>query len=214
MISPPKTATVAALLALFALSACDLGPEPTPENEFDDLGKADSPGSGYLGATELQYEGSCNFLLSCSGPSVSAGTVLWGCGGSGCSMSDRWVAVPDWRTFMCGETVTICRGDTCTEAEVRDVSCCGRWEASHAVLEDLGVPHDSSAQSCTGYGSAHVKIYRGAGQGGDSSGGDDFNGTYCAEPGGGCDGHTPCWADCPAGSTCDFSHDSWGLCRS
>jgi hypothetical protein len=128
-------------------------------------------------------------------------------------MSERWVAVPDWRTNMCGETVTLCRGDVCTTASVKDVSCCDRWEASHAVLEDLGIPHASNPSTCSGYGEARVKIYRGTTDGTDDTSEGSFNGSYCAEPGLPCGGNMPCLADCPYTSTCDFAEGTWGRCR-
>lgn len=215
---PPVRRTLQLILlnALTLASTACLGAGEVEEDEILEEGElysSDGPGS-YLGATVLQYEGSCSFLLNCSSYSRSAGVVTWGCGGTGCSMTDRFVAVPNWRDGMCGEEVTICRGEVCTTAEVKDVSCCNRWEASHQVLKDLGIDHASNSNTCTGHGEGRVEIYRGgSGVPGDAHLGGEFNGTYCAEPSTSCGGNQPCWATCPAGSLCDFAQGTWGYCR-
>jgi hypothetical protein len=175
----------------------------------------DSSNPNYIGTTTIQNEGSCEFLLQCSVYSRNRGVVSWACGGTGCDNSERWVAVPDWRDHMCGETVTLCRGSVCTEAKVKDVSCCDRWEASPSVLDDLGVGNASYPNTCSGYGEARVAIYRGSASGtfGGGGGGGSSDTIFCTDPGGSCGGNSPCWADCPSGSSCDYAQGSWGTCR-
>ena len=176
-------------------------------------GKFDDAHSSYLTSTVVQYEGSCEFLRNCSVWSDEApvGEVSWGCSnvGSSCQETDHFMAVPRQYKFTCGETVTVCLGDTCTTAQVRDVSCCGRFEASSAVLDDLGVPHGENVDACSGFGEANLRIYRGIVD--PSEVGEDT--IFCAKPGGTCGGNSPCWADCPQGSNCDYANGDWGVCR-
>ena len=191
---------------LIALSGCVDDPEHESLYASD---RADS--TSLLASTTIQYEGSCEFLLNCS--TYSDGKVNWGCGGSGCTADMPFIAAPASFAGVCGEEVTICLAgtDTCTVAEVKDMSCCNRWEASGTVLRNLGVSFGESVSACSGFGEAKVTIYRG-GQGVPPATNGNFTGVYCAQSGGSCGGNTPCWSDCPSGSVCDFSGGSWGQC--
>lgn len=106
----------------------------------------------------LKYEGTCDFLRSCSSYSknLPPGKVKWGCTGVGaCKDDGLWVAAPN-RSY-CGKTVQICRGSRCTNAVVKDVSVTRDWEASNGVLGALGLPYGLKGK-CSGYGGGSVTI--------------------------------------------------------
>jgi len=112
-------------------------------------------------STSLMYEGTCDFLRSCSSYSkeLSPPQVTWGCEGvAECSDDELWVAGPSHA--YCGRTMTICAGKTCTPVLVRDVSSAGGWEASSAVMDALGLPYGLLGK-CSGYGGGHVSITSG-----------------------------------------------------
>lgn len=111
-----------------------------------------------LNNVPLKYEGTCDFLRSCSSYSrnLPAGQVTWGCTGVGmCSDSALWVAGPT-RAY-CGKTVRICNGTRCTNALVKDISVSRDWEASNGVLGALRLPYGLSGR-CSGYGGGRVRI--------------------------------------------------------
>jgi hypothetical protein len=111
----------------------------------------------------LKYEGTCDFLRTCSTYSrgLPAGQVTWGCTGVGsCSDSALWVAGPT-RSY-CGKTVKICKGGTCTNALVKDVSVSRDWEASNGVMAALGLPHGLTGR-CSGFGGGRVTVSTTAG---------------------------------------------------
>jgi hypothetical protein len=126
--------------------------------------EADSSESDLTGArsVSLKYEGTCAFLKNCSSYSknLPANSVSWGCTGVGlCSDSALWVAGPN-RSY-CGKTVKICKGSTCTNALVKDVSVSRDWEASNGVLDALDLPHGLTGK-CSGFGGGKVTVEVGA----------------------------------------------------
>jgi hypothetical protein len=109
-------------------------------------------------SVNLKYEGTCDFLRSCStfSKNLPAGKVTWGCTGVGaCSDSAKWVAGPN-RSF-CGKTVKICKGASCVNALVKAVSVSKDWEASNGVMDAIGLPHGLSGR-CSGFGGGKVSI--------------------------------------------------------
>jgi hypothetical protein len=111
-----------------------------------------------LNNVPLKYEGTCDFLRSCSSYSrnLPAGNVTWGCTGVGmCSDSALWVAGPT-RSY-CGKTVRICNGTRCTNALVKDISVSRDWEASNGVLSALRLPYGLTGR-CSGFGGGRVRI--------------------------------------------------------
>jgi hypothetical protein len=114
--------------------------------------------TGPLVGSSILFEGSCNFLHSCSSFSkkLPAGEVSWGCVGvKACSDTDHWMAGPS-RAY-CNKTVNICHGSTCTTGQVLDVSNAGAWEGSEGLLTALGLPY-SLTGACSGTGGGMVTI--------------------------------------------------------
>lgn len=120
----------------------------------------------------LKYEGSCNWLLHCSRPSIDAGRVSWGCKTKipslqtqTCSDTLRWVAVPS--DDYCGLPIKICTSSgRCAEAQGWDISSTNNWEASPKVMQDLGMPvfealGAAPPSTCYGGGGGAVNVYRG-----------------------------------------------------
>lgn len=106
----------------------------------------------------LKYEGTCEFLRTCSTYSrgLPEGEVLWGCDGRDtCADDDLWVAGPTRRS--CRKTVRLCREGRCVDAQVRDVSVSGDWEASNGVLDALGLAFGLSGR-CAGWGGGRVTV--------------------------------------------------------
>jgi hypothetical protein len=116
-------------------------------------------------SVSLKYEGTCDFLRECSRWSrgFPEGYVLWGCSAENtvdgkrgpCDDDGLWVAGPT--RGMCGQIAHICRGDTCVDAKVKDVSVSRSWEASNGVLDALGLNHVLTGK-CSGAGGGKVKI--------------------------------------------------------
>jgi hypothetical protein len=109
-------------------------------------------------SVSLKYEGTCEFLRSCSSYSrnLPPGNVTWGCTGVGaCSDAALWVAGPT-RSY-CGKTVRLCNGSRCTNALVKDISVSRDWEASNGVLDALRLPRGLSGR-CSGYGGGRVTL--------------------------------------------------------
>lgn len=119
----------------------------------DDLKESSS------GRVSLKYEGTCEFLRSCSkwSTNMPKDQVSWGCTGVGiCDDAARWVAAPS-RSY-CGKTIKICsKSSQCTTALVKDVSVSKDWEASNGVLDALGLPHGFKGK-CGGYGGGTVTL--------------------------------------------------------
>jgi hypothetical protein len=106
----------------------------------------------------LKYEGTCDFLRSCSTWSrgLPEGQVLWGCEGQGaCSDDGLWMAGPN-RSY-CGKKVQVCKNGSCTTATVRDISVSRDWEASNGVMEAVGLPYGLTGR-CSGYGGGRVTV--------------------------------------------------------
>jgi len=159
------------LLAAFALfvclvPACASAPDEAEETDAtsDELRVA-----GY-GANTLKYEGTCQFLRDCSSYSkkTPVGNVVWGCAESNtdkdgdgdldygaCSDTSLWVAAPT-RAY-CNKTVHICKGTTCVDAKVKDVSVSKSWEASNGVFTRLDLDFGLSGK-CSGFGSGRVTV--------------------------------------------------------
>ena len=106
----------------------------------------------------LLFEGTCNFLHSCSSFSkrLPVGKVSWGCVGvRTCSDSDHWLAAPS-RAY-CGKTVTICKGSQCSTGKVLDVSNAHAWEGSEGMLSAVGLSYKLTGK-CSGVGGGPVTI--------------------------------------------------------
>jgi hypothetical protein len=116
----------------------------------------------------LKYEGTCEFLRSCSKWSrgFPEGNVVWGCNAENtiesgsdeygpCEDDDLWVAGPTHA--YCGKTVRVCNGSVCVDAKVKDVSVSQDWEASNGVLGALGLPYGLTGR-CRGFGGGKVTI--------------------------------------------------------
>lgn len=165
MPSPTRLLLLGSLLFTVASAACatEVGSEDDDEEVFDDSEAALTNKS-----VPLKYEGTCDFLRSCSRWSrgLPEGNVLWGCSAENTSSSDGrhygaceddelWVAGPT-RAY-CGKTVEICKSGTCVEAKVKDISVSRDWEASNGVLTALDISFGLTGQ-CGGYGGGRVTI--------------------------------------------------------
>ncbi|MDF2692530.1 MAG: hypothetical protein K0S65_913 [Labilithrix sp.] len=163
---PTRLVAVGSLLLAVFSAAC--------ATEVDD-----EAGEELVGETEdaitnksvwLKYEGTCEFLRSCSRWSrgLPEGNVLWGCSAENtesegsrdygpCADDDLWVAGPT-RAY-CGKTAKICKGNVCVSAKVKDISVSKDWEASNGVLAALDLPYGLSASNqCSGFGGGRVKV--------------------------------------------------------
>lgn len=148
-----------ALCSLF-LVACsadasgddDDDPEATPESSTEDAL------TGSKKSVKLLYEGTCAFLHNCSSYSrrLPVGQVQWGCGGTTCSDSERWMAGPS-RSY-CGKSVKVCKGGTCTTGVVRDISNVHGWEASNGLMDALDMNHTVNVNACSGSGGGSVTV--------------------------------------------------------
>lgn len=146
---------VVAATSLASLAGCA---SEIPDEEY--IGEEEGAATS---SVSLKYEGTCEFLRSCSTYSrnLPAGKVSWGCTGVGaCSDSALWVAGPT-RAY-CGKTVRICKGGTCTNALVKDVSVSRDWEASNGVMDALDLPHGLAGR-CSGFGGGRVTVSTTAG---------------------------------------------------
>lgn len=140
------------VLGTVLVGACASTPEVEDEN-VDDGSAAVTRAS-----TNMMYEGTCDFLRSCSRFSrgLPAGQVTWGCTGRGaCDDDALWVAGPS--RAHCGKTVRVCKGSLCTNAVVKDVSSARAWEGGPGVMRALGLPHGLRGQ-CSGYGGGRVTV--------------------------------------------------------
>ncbi len=154
-----KIIVSSAFLCIAVLGGCaaEAEGEATSESEAAARRRVQaSEGSSLL----LKYEGTCDFLRSCSAPSrrSPAGFVMWGCTGLGeCNDDAMWVAAPT--RASCGERVRICAGDRCVVALVKDTSVSGDWEGSTGVMAGLGLPHGLTGR-CSGFGNGRVSVRR------------------------------------------------------
>jgi hypothetical protein len=134
------------------------------EAEDEELGETEGALSNQ--SVWLKYEGTCEFLRSCSRWSrgLPMGKVLWGCPAANteaggdygpCTDAGLWVAAPT--RGYCGKTVKICKGNACVNAKVKDVSVSRDWEASNGVLAALDLPYGLSGR-CSGYGGGRVRL--------------------------------------------------------
>ena len=82
--------------------------------------------------------------------------MQWGCGGTDCSDEELWIAGPSHA--YCNRKAKICRAGKCTIATVRDISDAQGWEASNAVLDELGLPHTVDVRGCSGGGGGKVTV--------------------------------------------------------
>ena len=139
-------------LSLSVVVAC-----AAPSDEGDeDVGEVE--GAATARSVSLKYEGTCDFLRSCSvwSRGLPEGQVLWGCGGQGsCDDDGLWMAAPN-RSY-CGKKVQVCKGGTCTTATVKDISVSRDWEASNGVMEAVGLPYGLTGR-CSGYGGGRVSV--------------------------------------------------------
>lgn len=125
------------------------------EGEEDEIGETEGAATR---SVSLKYEGTCDFLHSCSSWSrgLPEGQVLWGCGGAGtCDDDGLWVAGPN-RSY-CGKKVQICKGGKCTTAKVKDISVSHDWEGSNGVMDALDLPHGLTGR-CSGYGGGRATV--------------------------------------------------------
>jgi hypothetical protein len=142
--------------ALSVVVACAA---PTDESgeEQEDVGEVEGA-AGAARNVSLKYEGTCDFLRSCSRWSrgLPEGQVLWGCTGQGaCDDDGLWMAGPS-RSY-CGKKVQVCKNGKCTTATVKDISVSRDWEASNGVMEAVGLPYGLTGQ-CSGYGGGRVSV--------------------------------------------------------
>lgn len=135
--------------------ACALPSEEGGRGDEEAVGEAEDALSGAR-SVALKYEGTCDFLRSCSAYSrgLPAGQVKWGCTGVGaCDDDGLWVAGPT--RAQCGKKVRLCKGGRCTTAVVKDISVSRDWEASNGVLDALDLPHGLTGR-CSGFGGGRV----------------------------------------------------------
>lgn len=154
VISASKALSVVVFLSIATIGAVGCSAQTETDEEMDAT-ESDLSGSRNV---SLKYEGTCAFLKNCSTYSrnLGANQVRWGCTGVGiCSDSAKWVAGPN-RSY-CGKTVKICKGSTCTNALVKDVSVSRDWEASNGVMDALDLPHGLSGR-CSGFGGGKVTV--------------------------------------------------------
>jgi hypothetical protein len=153
-ISRSRKSLAGRLLALpFVLIACSSSNESRTASDNAEAIAAST--------VTLMYEGTCDFLHTCSTWSrkLPANEVMWGCGGAAvCSDSETWIAAPS-RSY-CGKTVTLCARGQCTTAVVRDVSDAHGWEGGDAVMQALGLSYGIKGH-CSGYGGGKVTVTMG-----------------------------------------------------
>ena len=162
MATPARLVAVGSLLLTLFSAACATEADGDLEEEMEGTESAITNKS-----VSLKYEGTCEFLRSCSTWSrgLPAGNVLWGCSAENRDHGDReygacdddelWVAGPT-RAY-CGKTARICKGEVCVNAKVKDVSVSRDWEASNGVMAALGLPYGLTGR-CSGYGGGKVRI--------------------------------------------------------
>jgi hypothetical protein len=167
-------ASLLAALLLLGVPAVGCAATSTEEGAANDEIVGDSEDAVVSGGgprtVSLRYEGTCDFLRSCSSWSrgLPAGTARWGCpaenrdhDGNGsrdygtCSDSELWVAGPT-RAY-CGKTARICRGEVCVNARVKDVSVSQHWEGSNGVFDALNLSYGLTGR-CSGYGGGRVTV--------------------------------------------------------
>ena len=144
-----------ALAASLCVVVACAAPADEAEGE-DEVGEVE--GAATARSVSLKYEGTCDFLRSCSSWSrgLPEGQVLWGCGGAGaCDDDGLWVAGPT-RSY-CGKKVQICRNGKCTTATVKDISVSRDWEASNGVMEAVDLPYGLTGR-CSGHGGGKVTV--------------------------------------------------------
>ncbi len=163
MPSPARLVAIGSLLFTVLSTACAV--ETDGDDLDEDLAGTESAITNKL--VSLKYEGTCEFLRSCSRWSrgLPEGNVLWGCPAENedhgdqsygaCDDDGLWVAGPT-RAY-CGKTAKICKGSVCVNARVKDVSVSRDWEASNGVLAALGLPYGLTGR-CSGYGGGNVRI--------------------------------------------------------
>jgi hypothetical protein len=128
---------------------------PSDETNDDDVGETEGAATKTV---SLKYEGTCDFLHSCSSWSrnLPRGEVLWGCDGAGvCDDDAKWVAAPN-RSY-CGKKVQFCKNGSCTTATVKDISVSHDWEGSNGVMDALDLPHGLAGR-CSGFGGGKVSV--------------------------------------------------------
>ncbi len=142
-------------LACFALSAVVIAACAAPTEDGEDEESVEGAASR---SVSLKYEGTCDFLRSCStwSRNLPEGQVTWGCTGAGvCDDDALWVAAPS-RSY-CGKKVRFCRNGTCATATVKDVSVSRDWEGSNGVMDALDLSHGLTGR-CSGYGGGKVTV--------------------------------------------------------
>ena len=146
------------VLAVLSLSVLGVACVATTDDDPELQGATDEALSTSVKNVSLMYEGTCDFLHSCSSWSrrLPAGQVQWGCGGTTCDDDANWVAGPS-RSY-CNKTVKICKGTKCTNAVVKDISVAKGWEASNGVMDDLGLGHTVDVAACSGSGGGRVTV--------------------------------------------------------
>ena len=162
MASPARLVAVGSLLFTVLSAACAAETDDELEEDVSGTESAITNKS-----VSLKYEGTCEFLRTCSRWSrgLPEGNVLWGCSAENddhgsldygpCDDDDLWVAGPT-RAY-CGKTAKICKGTTCVNAKVKDISVSRDWEASNGVMAALGLPYGLTGR-CSGFGGGTVKV--------------------------------------------------------
>lgn len=148
------------LTCTFSLVAC--ASQTTDESGAEQEASGQSTEDALMGTAnvKLLYEGTCAFLHNCSVWSrrLPEPQVQWGCGGTMCSDSEKWMAGPS--KSYCGKSVRVCKDGTCATGVVRDVSNKHGWEASSGLMDALGIGYTVDVNACkgTGGGSATVQV--------------------------------------------------------
>lgn len=162
MPSPARLIAIGSLLFTVLSAACAAETEDEMDEDMEGTESAITNKS-----VTLKYEGTCEFLRSCSRWSrgLPEGNVLWGCSAENrdhgaqeygpCDDDDLWVAGPT-RAY-CGKTARICKGTVCVNAKVKEISVSRDWEASNGVMAALGLPYGLTGR-CSGYGGGKVRI--------------------------------------------------------
>jgi hypothetical protein len=153
---------LALLVAGLTTMACAVGPdEDDPVDAEGEESTESTQQAAKTWSTTLYYEGSCEFLRTCSVYSrgLPQGQVSWGCTGKPayCNDWESWVAGPS--KSYCGKTVQFCNAaGKCMTAKVKDISEAGIWEGSKGLLNALdGKPVDGTCKK-RGTGAADVKV--------------------------------------------------------
>lgn len=142
----------ALLLGLVGCGGKDVESEPNMGEESEVVGT-----TGSVSAT-LYYEGAC-WWLRCANGNDATGACGYGCSDTRLAFARDY----SWR-LSCGQAVRVVANGRSVYASVWDQSCCGRFEGTNALLNELAIPHGDG--TCTpprnytfGWGQAPATFY-------------------------------------------------------